>query len=210
MNTMNRRRAPFMRGDVPPHPPRAARALAAAATAVALAGTASGCGMAGPAMNAGVEITEFTVTSPAFHDGKELPARFACPKYPGGQGRTPPLRWSGAPSQTTRAFAIVMDDPDGSDGAHVGWVIVNIDGTTTELVEGARPDRAVEALNTSKKTAYVPPCPPRGERHRYRFTVYALSERLALGQGAPLKEALSTIAKYTVGRGRITGNFGDA
>ncbi|HEX2314147.1 MAG TPA: YbhB/YbcL family Raf kinase inhibitor-like protein [Thermomonospora sp.] len=188
---------------------RRPRAVAAAVTAVALTSALTGCGLTGPAMNAGAELAEFTVTSPAFHDGKDLPARFACPAYPGGQGRTPPLRWSGAPSQTTRAFAIVVDDPDGSDGAYVGWVIANIDGTINELVEGARPEKAVEALNTSKKTAYVPPCPPKGERHRYRFTLYALSERVPLKQGAPLKEALSTIAKYTVGRGRITGNFGD-
>jgi len=102
----------------------------------------------------------------------------------------------------------VVDNPDGSDGAFVNWVLVNIDGTTNELVEGARPEKAVEALNTSKKTAYVPPCPPKGERHRYRFTLYALDERLPLQQGAPLKEALRTIAEHTVGRGRITGNFG--
>ena len=180
----------------------------AAAAAVALAGAVTGCGLTGHATGTGVDIAEFTVTSPAFHDGKDLPARFACPAYPGGQGRTPPLRWSGAPSQTTKAFAIVVDNPDGSDEAFVNWVLVNIDGTTNELVEGARPEKAVEALNTSKKTAYVPPCPPKGERHRYRFTLYALDERLPLQQGAPLKEALRTIAEHTVGRGRITGNFG--
>lgn len=177
---------------------------------IAVAGLASGCGLTGPATATGGEIAELTVTSPAFVDGKDLPARFACASYPGGQKnpKTPPLRWSGAPLEETKAFAIVVDDPDTSDGAYVDWVLVNIDGTTNELVEGARPERAVEALNTSDKTAYVPPCPPKGERHRYRFTLYALSERVTLQQGAPLKEALGAIAKYTIGRGRITGYFG--
>jgi Raf kinase inhibitor-like YbhB/YbcL family protein len=179
-----------------------------AAAALAVAAVAGGCGLTGPAMTSSAELAEITVTSPAFVDGKDLPARFACPSYPGGQGKTPPLRWSGAPSEETKAFAIVVDDPDTSDGAYVGWVIVNIDGTTNELVEGARPERTVETLNTSKKSVYVPPCPPRGERHRYRFTLYALSERVPLKHGAPLKEALGTIAKYTIGRGRITGMFG--
>lgn len=179
------------------------------AAAVALAGVSgtAGCGLPGLAMTRDADLAEFTVTSPVFVDGKDLPARFGCAAY-AGQGKTPPLRWSGAPSTTTKAFAIVVDDPDTSDGAYVDWVLVNIDGTTNELIEGARPPKSVEALNTSKKTAYVSPCPPKGQRHRYRFTLYALSERVQLKQGAPLKEALSVIAKHTVGRGRITGNFG--
>lgn len=184
------------------------RTAVVAAAALAFTGVAGGCGLTGPAVTSGAELAEITVTSPAFVDGKDLPARFACDSYPGGRGKTPPLRWSGAPQEDTRAFAIVVDDPDGSDGAYVDWVIVNIGGTTNELVEGARPEGAVEALNTSKETAYVPPCPPKGERHRYRFTLYALSEKVPLRQGAPLKEALGAIAKYTIGRGRITGSFG--
>lgn len=182
--------------------------VATLAGAAGLAFGTGGCGLTGSGMAKTADLAELTVTSPAFLDGKDLPARFACPSYPGGVGKTPPLRWSGGPSDTTKAFAIVVDDPDTSDGAYVDWVIANIDGTTNELVEGARPEKTVEALNTSKKTAYVSPCPPRGDRHRYRFTLYALSERVALKQGAPLKEALGAIAKYTVGRGRITGNFG--
>lgn len=178
-----------------------------AALAVAAAVPMSGCGLTGDASTRADLSEWFTVTSPAFRDAGQMPARFACPTYSGGQGKTPPLRWSGAP-QGTSAFAIVVDDPDAPEGAAVLWVIANIDGTTNELVENARPDKTVEAQNTSKKTSYKPPCPPRGERHRYRFTIYALSERLSLQMGAPLKEALGTIAKYTVGRGRITGNFG--
>lgn len=184
---------------------RRATSLATGALAAVL--LAGGCGVAGEATKRADLSEWFTVTSPSFRDGGQMPARFACPTYAGGQGRTPPLRWSGAPSGT-QAFAIVVDDPDAPEGAAVLWVIANIDGTTNELVEGARPDKTVEAQNTAKKTGYKPPCPPRGERHRYRFTIYALSEKVILRKGAPLKEALGSIAKYTVGRGRITGNFG--
>jgi Raf kinase inhibitor-like YbhB/YbcL family protein len=103
----------------------------------------------------------------------------------------------------------VVDDPDDSDNESVRWVIANIDGTTNELVEGARPTKTmVEGLNSAKKIGYDPPCPPKGERHRYRFTIYALSQRVDLKQGASLKDSLDAIAKYTVGRGRITGKFG--
>ena len=185
------------------------RPASAAATAITLL---TGCGLTGQVTTQGAELSEwFTVTSPAFRDGGQLPVRFGCSAYAGGQGRTPPLRWSwGASSTPTRAFAIVMDDPDAPEGAAVHWVIANIDGTTAELAEGADRDNdsTVEGANTFGKVGYTPPCPAQGEQHRYRFTIYALSERVPLAEGAPPKVSLPDIAKRTIGRGRITGNFG--
>ncbi|MFC6884650.1 MULTISPECIES: YbhB/YbcL family Raf kinase inhibitor-like protein [Actinomadura] len=188
---------------------RERRPVAAAAGALALAGALSGCGLIGQPQNKSAELSEwFTVTSPVFRDGQDLPTRYGCATYPGGQGRTPPLRWSGAAPTETRSFAIVMDDPDASNGAYVHWVIAGIDGTTHELVEGAKLPRTAEGLNTGKKVGYAPPCPPKGERHRYRFTIYALDDPAPFGNGAKLKDSLAAIAEHTVGRGRITGNFG--
>ncbi|MBG6091180.1 YbhB/YbcL family Raf kinase inhibitor-like protein [Actinomadura viridis] len=186
------------------------RPIPAAAGALALAGALvlSGCGLIGQPQTSSAELSEwFTVTSPVFRDGRDLPTRYGCTKYPGGVGATPPLRWSGTPAGT-RSFAIVMDDPDAATGAHVHWVIAGIDGTTQQLVEGARLPKTVEGLNTSEKVGYTPPCPPEGERHRFRFTIYALDTEVPFRNGAPLKESLGAIAKHTVGRGRITGNFG--
>ncbi|MDL4775031.1 MULTISPECIES: YbhB/YbcL family Raf kinase inhibitor-like protein [Thermomonosporaceae] len=178
-------------------------AVPAALGAFALTAALSGCGVIGQPQNKSAELSEwFTVTSPVFRDGRDLPTRYGCAS---GQGRTPPLRWSGA---APRSFAIVMDDPDAENGAYVHWVIAGIDGTTHELVEGARLPNTVEGLSTGKKVGYTPPCPPKGERHRYRFTIYALDDPAPFKSGATLKESLGAIAKHTVGRGRITGNFG--
>jgi Raf kinase inhibitor-like YbhB/YbcL family protein len=174
--------------------------------AVATAAGLTGCGLTQSTADLG---EWFTVTSATFREGGRIPARFGCPAYPGGQGKTLPLHWSGGPQPpATQAFAIVMDDPDAPNGSYVHWVIANIDGTTADLVEGAHPEGAVEAINTSGTPKYRPPCPPKGQVHRYRFTVYALSERLPLGQGAELDDALNQIAKHTIGRGRLTGTFG--
>jgi Raf kinase inhibitor-like YbhB/YbcL family protein len=187
------------------------RSAAVAATAITLL---TGCGLTGPFTTQGAELSEwFTVTSPAFHDDGQMPVRFGCSAYPGGQGRTPPLRWSVGASSTPKAFAIVMDDPDAPEGAAVHWVIANLDGTTAELAEGADRDtanqgNAVEGANTFGKVGYSPPCPAKGEQHRYRFTIYALSEKVSLVEGATPKVSLPEIAKRTIGRGRITGNFG--
>jgi Raf kinase inhibitor-like YbhB/YbcL family protein len=174
--------------------------------AVTTAAGLAGCGLTESTADLG---EWFTVTSPAFREGGQIPVRFGCQSYAGGQGKTPPLHWSGGPQPpATQAFAIVIDDPDAPNGSYVHWVIADIDGTTADLVEGAHPEGAVEAINTSGTPKYRPPCPPKGQVHRYRFTVYALSERLPLGQGAELDDALNQIAKHTIGRGRLTGTFG--
>ncbi|GAA2414482.1 YbhB/YbcL family Raf kinase inhibitor-like protein [Actinomadura vinacea] len=186
------------------------RRIPAAAGALALAGVLglSGCGFIGQPKTASAELSEwFTVTSPVFRDGRDFPTRYACTTYPGGAATTPPLRWSGTPAGT-RSFAIVMDDPDAETGAYVHWVMGGIEGTTQQLVEGAQLNKTVNGLNTSEKVGYAPPCPPKGERHRYRFTIYALNTEVPFRSGAPLKESLGAIADHTVGRGRITGNFG--
>jgi Raf kinase inhibitor-like YbhB/YbcL family protein len=185
------------------------RPVPVAAGALALAGVLglSGCGWLGQPKTASAELSEwFTVASPVFRDGRDLPTRYACKTYPGGAATTPPLRWSGTPAGT-RSYAIVMDDPNAASGAFVHWVIGGIDGTTQQLVEGARPTKAVEGLNTSEKVGYSPPCPPKGDEHRYRFTIYALDAEVPFRSGAPLKESLGAIADHTVGRGRITGKL---
>src|SRR4051794_7170727 len=57
------------------------RPVAAAATGMTLL---AGCGLTGPATTQSAELAEwFTVTSPAFRDGGEIPSRFGCPAYAG-------------------------------------------------------------------------------------------------------------------------------
>ena len=184
------------------------RSITAAAGALALAGTVglSGCGLVGLDRANNAELSEVTVTSPVFRDEADLPTRYGCTTYSGGTGKTPPLRWSGTPG--TRSYAIVMDDPDAEEGAYVHWVIGGIDGTTQLLGEDAQLDKTVEGLNTSEKVGYSPPCPPKGERRRYRFTIYALDTEVPFRSGASLQDSLGAIAKHTVGRGRISGWFG--
>jgi Raf kinase inhibitor-like YbhB/YbcL family protein len=167
----------------------------------------SGCGLIGhnPVIRGSVPDS-ITVTSPAFREGAQIPVRFAC-KEEGGQGKTPPLRWSVA-STGVAAQALIIDDPDAPGGAYVHWVLFNIDATANEMLEGVIPPHTEQAQNTAGKTGYYPPCPPKGEQHRYRFTVYALDRRVPLPDGAKLNKVLSEIAQRTVARGRMTVEFG--
>jgi Raf kinase inhibitor-like YbhB/YbcL family protein len=186
---------------------RRAKALASAAAGAAGLVLVTGCGIAGVGTRSADLSDWFTVTSPAFGDGKPIPSQFACPAYQGGQGKTPPLNWSDPDGAA--AFAILVDDADAPRGTYVHWVVANIDGHTNGLVAGARLAKTVEGKNSGGTVGYQPPCPPKGQQaHRYRFTVYALSEPVPMKAGASLKDSLPMIAQRTIGRGRITGNFG--
>jgi len=184
------------------------RGVAGAAAGLSLLAAVSGCGILGADGSKNADLSDwFPVTSSAFRDTQLIPVRFAC-KAEGGQGSTPPLRWS---FPDAAAFAIVVDDPDSPAGDYVHWIITNIDKNTTELVEPAQLTAAgaVEGRNAAGTVGYTPPCPPKGDKpHRYRFTVYALSGKVPMKQGASLKDSLPEIARRVIGRGRITGNFG--
>ena len=119
----------------------------------------------------------FSLTSPAFAEGGEIPTRYTCE----GQDVSPPLAWSGAPNGT-KSFALVVDDPDAPDPRAprmrwVHWVLHNLPSTITELPEGvmleALPTGTKEGQNDWKRTGYGGPCPPVG-RHRYFHRLYAL------------------------------------
>src|SRR3954463_11314032 len=117
------------------------------------------------------------LTSPAFPDGGEGPAKYTCE----GQGKSPPLAWSGVPSNA-KSLALIVDDPDAPDPAApkmtwVHWVLYNIPPTATGLSEGAAagglPRGTLEGTNDFGRAAYGGPCPPVG-RHRYFHKLYAL------------------------------------
>jgi Raf kinase inhibitor-like YbhB/YbcL family protein len=166
----------------------------------------TGCGLVGQTKIVRGSVPDsITVTSPAFRDGAPMPVRFACPQY-GGRSKTPPLRWSVA-QNGVGSLALIIDDPDSPSGAYVHWVLFNIDATANELLENVVPPRALQTMNTAQKVGYAPPCPPKGEVHRYRFTLYALKSKVPLRNGASLSDALSAIASRTIARGRMTATF---
>lgn len=115
--------------------------------------------------------------SPAFSHNGEIPVKYTCD----GEDISPPLAWSGIPTEA-KSLALIVDDPDAPDPRFpimtwVHWVLYNIPPTATGLPEGVTseqlPPGTKEGLNDWKRTGYGGPCPPRG-RHRYFFKLYAL------------------------------------
>jgi Raf kinase inhibitor-like YbhB/YbcL family protein len=145
------------------------------------------------------EIARINVSSPDLSEGKPLPRQHSCK----GTEGSPALRWSSQPLPKAKSVAIVVDSHTPSTSA-VHWVLFNIPATTTELgADSAEslPEGSSQAKVTSGKVGYEPPCNDKGT---YRFSVYTLSGRVEVQEGAHLSEILKEIADQTIARGRLT------
>lgn len=131
----------------------------------------------------------FTLSSRAFADGADVPARHTCD----AEDLSPPLSWTGTPAGT-RSFALIMDDPDAPRGTFTHWVMYNVPPDTTSFGEGATPGTA--GRNSFGRNGYGGPCPPPGDPpHRYRFSLYALdlsSVTLEMGTREELEGKMQT------------------
>ncbi len=149
----------------------------------------------------------FQLTSPAFSPGETIPIPYTCD----GQDQSPPLAWSSPPANT-RALALIMDDPDAPAGTWVHWVIFNIPATTSELAQAIPPipqlnNGAIQGINSWGRVGYGGPCPPRGQKHRYFFTLYALDTPLNL-KGQPTSSALlQAMEDHILGKAQLMGVY---
>ncbi len=150
------------------------------------------------------------ITSPAFLHNQKMPTRYTCD----GEGSSPPIEWSGLP-EGTKAFVLIVDDPDAPDPAApkmtwVHWVLYNIPSSASGLPEGVRakelPAGTKEGLNGWKRTGYGSPCPPIG-RHRYFHKLYALDVLLP-DLGAPTKSALEKVMEgHILSEAHLIGTY---
>jgi hypothetical protein len=169
-----------------------------AATGLALIILLSGCGLVGGPKTVQANVPDImTVTSPVSAQGM-IGRGYTCR----GGGKSPAIRWSGAPPGT-RSLALVMDDAAAPITPYIYWVVFNIGPQTTDIPDGQIPPGARQADNSNGTPGYDAPCPA-NPGHGYRFTVYALSSMLTLPAGAGAKTAWLTIAHAAIARGRLT------
>lgn len=152
---------------------------------------------------------QFTVSSAAFKAGETLPAKYTADSA----DISPPLTWSGAPAGTL-SFAVIADDPDAPGGAFTHWVIFNVPGNATGLQEGMPklpiiPDLTIQGMNDFGGIGYGGPAPPPGSTHHYRFTVYALDNKIdRITAGATADELKSQMQGHILAQDTLTGLFG--
>ena len=167
-----------------------------AAAGLAMAVVLSGCGLVGGPKTVALTVPDvMTVTSPVFTGGR------IGPPYTCHGGKSPAIRWSGAP-QGTKSLALVMDDAAAPITPYIYWIVFNIGPQTTDIPDGQIPPEARQADNSKGTPGYDPPCPAK-PGHQYRFTVYALRSRLKLQAGASAKTAWLAIARAAIARGRL-------
>ena len=133
----------------------------------------------GPAADA--TAAEFTVASSSYTEGGRIPTKHACGNK-GGSDTSIQLSWSNAPAGT-KAFAIIMDDPDARNVVGYTWVhwnVFNIPSSLADVPEtkDGKVSGALTTRNHFRSARYGGPCPPSG-RHTYITAVYALNAMLA-------------------------------
>lgn len=140
---------------------------------------------------------EFAVTA-SWVDGTELPARHTC----AGAGVSPALTWSNVPLDTVE-LALTVVDLDA--GGTTNWIVVAIPANEPGMAEGQLPVGAFESANSSGSSAWVAPCPPAGETHRYEFTLYALNQQLELADDEDATDVIVLLDVTTIARTSVSG-----
>lgn len=105
-----------------------------------------------------------------------------------GSDFSPALAWT-TPPEKTKAFALIMDDPDAPAGLWTHWTLYDLPPGTTSLGENCPkaptlPNGSRQGKNTWGRVGYNGPSPPPGKPHRYFFKLFALSSPLELEAGA--------------------------
>lgn len=139
-------------------------------------------------------LPTFELVSDDITDGERLADVHASDVFgvPGGEDRSPHLRWSGAP-QGTETYAVTVFDPDAPTASGFWhWAVCNVPADVTELATGAGtpttgelPGGAVQLRNDAGFAGFVGAGPPPGHGpHRYFVVVHAVPTTLAVAADA--------------------------
>jgi len=153
--------------------------------------------------------------SKSFNDGDKLPERqvFNGMGYQ-GENLSPHLAWDDVPAGT-KSFVITCYDPDAPTGSgwwH--WVVANLPADTRELPEGAGsgvvelPVGSLQTRTDFGTSGYGGAAPPKGESHRYIFTVHALDvDALEVDENASAAMVGFNVHFHTLGNASITAMY---
>jgi Raf kinase inhibitor-like YbhB/YbcL family protein len=147
----------------------------------------------------------FQLVTSAFIEGGEIPKLYTCE----GANVSPPLEWSGEPSDT-KGFALIADDPDAPAGTWNHWLLWDIPASIHALAQGFKSGTlGVSGASDFGRPGYGGPCPPRGHGpHRYFFKAYALDvESLNLRAGARRAELDRAMRNHVLAQAQLMGRY---
>lgn len=153
-----------------------------------------------PAQNSPIQVE-----SNDFPNGGQIPKKFTC----AGQDVSPPLSWSGVPSDAKSQVLLIID-PDAPSGPFAHWVLYNLPPNVTSLPEGlptdeVLPNGAMQGVNDFGHVGFEGPCPPPGKLHHYRIQIFALSSKLDLGQKANAFKVVKAMKGIVIASGQLNG-----
>ena len=156
----------------------------------------------GQAAPAAPPIITMTLTTTAFADGAEIPAKYT----QAGNQTSPALSWTNAPAGTV-SFVLHMHDLEVSrnhtsdDQLH--WLVWNIPGTATGLPEGvpsgAQMQNGAYQISATGPVYRGPGAPAAGPRHHYTFELIALDTKIDVQPVADAFETRTLVMKAIQG-----------
>jgi hypothetical protein len=151
----------------------------------------------------------FTIKSQAFESSSAIPVRHTCD----GEDVSPALSWT-QPPPGTKAFALIVDDPDAPVGDWVHWLVFDLPATTLSLTEKMpadgdlkTPEGAKQGRNDFGRLGWGGPCPPPGKPHRYFFKLYALDAPIGLAAGASKSAIERAMQAHILGKAEMFGTY---
>jgi Raf kinase inhibitor-like YbhB/YbcL family protein len=112
----------------------------------------------------------FSLCSPDVADGGTLPTEFTGD----GDGVTPPLEWTHAPSGT-RSYALIMHHTDAQNVTYSYWILFNIPADVQSLPKDVKGIGTLGLSSRGNHIGYTPPHSAGPGTKTYVFTLYALS-----------------------------------
>jgi len=150
---------------------------------------------------------QLTLSSPTLASGSAIAVENTC----SGGDRSPVLTWHNAP-QSTKSFAIVVEDPDAPGGTFIHWLAYNISAQTTSIPAGVPQTEEIatggkNGINGFEHIGYNGPCPPPGKMHHYHFRLFALDSTLTPGDKPDASALESAMKGHVLATAELVGTF---
>jgi Raf kinase inhibitor-like YbhB/YbcL family protein len=140
-------------------------------------------------------MSEFSIISSNFDEGKEIPKEFGY-KF---ENKEPKLDFKNVP-KGTMSIGLIMDDPDAMAAVGKIWVhwLQYFDYPSQNLI--------IEGKTDFGEIGYGGPAPPNG-RHTYIFKGYALDVKLDLKEGYSKQDLEDAMKGHIIAKTKLTGTF---
>jgi Raf kinase inhibitor-like YbhB/YbcL family protein len=143
--------------------------------------------------------SSLTISSPAFRNGEFIPTKYSYD----GANISPAFSIGDLPAGT-KSLALIMEDPDASNGSFVHWIMWNIP-LLKMIEENTSP--GTQGVNSRKENKYTGP-KSTNSIHHYHFKIYALDTLLELPELKSKKSSLEDAMKgHVLASGELVGIF---